>query len=65
MTNLFDITDLIPGVQVEFNDKTLNITSYHSDHELPRGVLISHVCKWRYKFRLQDQMQPREQQVTN
>jgi hypothetical protein len=50
MTNLFVITDLIPGVQVEFNDKTLNITSYHGNHELPRGVLISHVCKWRYKY---------------
>lgn len=56
-------TDLIPGIQVEFNDPTLHITSTHCPHALPRAVLLKHINHWKYLFRLQDEMRPRERQI--
>ena len=57
-------TDLIEGKQLEFDDASLAATSTHSDHSLPRAILIRHVKKWRYMFRFQDQMVPREREVS-
>lgn len=55
--------DLIEGKQLEFNDSSLAVTSTHCDYSLPRAILIRHVKKWRYLFRFQDQVVPREREV--
>lgn len=55
--------DLKPGIQIEFDDHALNITSHHCATKLPMATLIRHICNWKYLFRFHDQMNPRERKV--